>query len=78
MVTFSLSLLCFFFLSFAYVTVTSSLDAHSQPQRHFVHDIMPASGIIAWTLSVFFILFILVATAFARYHIRIPTITNDA
>jgi hypothetical protein len=66
------------FPCFAYITITSSSDARSQPQRHFEHDIMPASGIVAWTLSVFFVLFILVATAFARYHTRILVITNDA
>jgi hypothetical protein len=75
MVIFSL-----FLPSFPLLTspITSSSDARSQPQRHFVHDIMPALGIVAWTLSVFFVLSILVTAAFARYHTRILVITNDA
>jgi hypothetical protein len=39
---------------------------------------MPASGIVTWTLSIFFVLIILGAAAFARYHIRTLTVMNNA
>jgi hypothetical protein len=39
---------------------------------------MPTSGIVTWTLSVFFVLIILGAAAFARYHIRTPTVVINA